>query len=136
MQQRVFDIKYFASRTIYEGRSVCRPCHSSGAWLPTMAAQVRTHVNSCGNCDASSGIEAGYLRVFRFPLPILIPPTAPHSSSSTIWDWYNRPHSSRRTKWTQSHPNPKKLKKKSQYVRSTKVLHQNIFFLTCYQNIV
>jgi hypothetical protein len=27
---------------------------------------------------------AGFLRVLRFPLPILIPPTAPHSSSSSI----------------------------------------------------
>jgi hypothetical protein len=29
--------------------------------------------------------------LLRFPLPILIPPTAPHSSSSIIWGWYNRP---------------------------------------------
>jgi hypothetical protein len=28
------------------------------------------------------GTEAGFLRVLRFPLPILIPQTAPHSSSS------------------------------------------------------
>jgi hypothetical protein len=34
---------------------------------------------------------AGFLRVFRFPLPS-IPPTAPHPSSSIIIrGWYNRP---------------------------------------------
>jgi hypothetical protein len=37
-------------------------------------------------------------------LPILNPPTAPHSSSSIIRGWYNRPLSGRRTKWSQSHP--------------------------------
>jgi hypothetical protein len=31
--------------------------------------------------------------VLRFPLPILMPPTAPHSS--IIWGWYNRPISGR-----------------------------------------
>jgi hypothetical protein len=39
-------------------------------------------------------------------LPFLFPPSAPHSSSSIIWSWYNRPVSGRRTKWTQSHPTP------------------------------
>jgi hypothetical protein len=45
--------------------------------------------------------HVGSLRALRFPLPILIPPNAPHSS--IIWGWYNRPNSGRRTKWTQSH---------------------------------
>jgi hypothetical protein len=45
---------------------------------------------------------AGFLRVFRFPLPILIPPTAPHSSWSMIRCWYNRPVNGRRTNWSQS----------------------------------
>jgi hypothetical protein len=59
-----------------------------------------------------SGTGAGFLRVLRFPLPILIPPTALHSS--IVWGWYNRPVNGRRTKWThnQSHPTPRKLKKK------------------------
>jgi hypothetical protein len=34
--------------------------------------------------------EQVFFRVLRFPLPILIPPTTPHSSS-IIWVWYNRP---------------------------------------------
>jgi hypothetical protein len=50
----------------------------------------------------------GFLRVLRFPLPI-IPPTAPHSAS-IIRGWYNRPVSGRRTKWTQSHPTPRHKK--------------------------
>jgi hypothetical protein len=36
----------------------------------------------CGICIGLSGIGAGFLRVLPFPLSILIPPTAPHSSSS------------------------------------------------------
>jgi hypothetical protein len=53
------------------------------------------------------GTGAGFLRVLRFPLQILIPPTAPQSS--VIRGWYNKPNSGRRTKWTQSHP-PHELK--------------------------
>jgi hypothetical protein len=45
---------------------------------------------------------------FRFPLSILIPPTAP--SSYIIRVWYTRSISGRRTKWTQSHPHSTKLK--------------------------
>jgi hypothetical protein len=51
------------------------------------------------------GTVEGFLRVLLFPLTILIPPTAPHSSS-IIRGWYNRPISGRRTKWTQSQPTP------------------------------
>jgi hypothetical protein len=32
-----------------------------------------------------------FLRVLRFPLPIVIPPIAPQSPSSIIWGLYNRP---------------------------------------------
>jgi hypothetical protein len=59
-------------------------------WLPTAAARVPSQIRSCGICGGQSGTGAGSLLVLRFPLPILIPPTASHSSS-TIWGWYNRP---------------------------------------------
>jgi hypothetical protein len=59
--------------------------------LPTAAARVRAQVRSCGACSGQSDTGEGFLRVLRFPLPILIPPTAPHSSSSIIWGWYNMP---------------------------------------------
>jgi hypothetical protein len=49
--------------------------------LPTAAARVRARVMSCAICGGQSGTGAGFLRALRFPLPILIPPTAPHSSS-------------------------------------------------------
>jgi hypothetical protein len=45
------------------------------------AARVRSQVRSCRICGGQSGSGAGFLRVLRFPLPILIPPTAPHPSS-------------------------------------------------------
>jgi hypothetical protein len=59
------------------------PCHSSegSRRLLTAAARVRAQVKSCGICGGQSSTGAGFLQVLRFPLPILIPPTAPHSSS-------------------------------------------------------
>jgi hypothetical protein len=50
--------------------------------LPTAGAQVRAQVRSCGVCSGQSGTGEEFLRVLQFPLPILIPPIAPHSSSS------------------------------------------------------
>jgi hypothetical protein len=39
-------------------------------------ARVRSQVRSCEICGGQSGAEAGFLRVLKFPLPALIPPTA------------------------------------------------------------
>jgi hypothetical protein len=82
-------------------------------WIPSTEARVRAHVRSCGICGGQSGTEAGFLRVLRFSLPILTTPTAPHSSSSIIRGWYNRPNGGRRAKWNQSHPTPKNYKKET-----------------------
>jgi hypothetical protein len=56
-----------------------RPCRSSAVrrWLPTAAAPVRVRA-ACGICGGQSGTGAGFLRVFRIPLPI-IPPISPLS---------------------------------------------------------
>jgi hypothetical protein len=75
-------------------------------WLPTAAVRVPAWVKSCGICGGQSGTEAGFLRVLRFTLPILITPTAPHSSF-IIRGWYSRRISGRRTKWIQSHLIPR-----------------------------
>jgi hypothetical protein len=52
--------------------------------LPTAAAQVQAVVRSCGIGGGRSGTGAGFLRIRWFPPSILIPPIAPHSSSSII----------------------------------------------------
>jgi hypothetical protein len=46
-------------------------------WLPTVAARVHIRA-ACGVHGGQSGIGAGFLRVLRFPLPI-IPPISPSS---------------------------------------------------------
>jgi hypothetical protein len=92
--------------------------------LATAAAQVWAQVRLCGICGGQSGTEAGFVGVLRFPLPIFIPPTAPHSSC-IIRGWYSRPVSGRRIKWTQSHPTPPQgIKRKLQWWPYT--LHQYI----------
>jgi hypothetical protein len=65
--------------------------------LPIEAARVRAQVHSCWTCGEQNGTGADFLRVLQFPLPILIPPTAPRSST-IIRGCYNSPVSDRRTK--------------------------------------
>jgi hypothetical protein len=73
------------------------------------AAQVRAQVRPCGICGGLSATGVGFLRVLRFPLPIIIPPTA-SLSLSIVQGWCSRPVSGRCTKWTQSHPTQSNLK--------------------------
>jgi hypothetical protein len=40
--------------------------------LPTAASRVRVRA-ACGVCGGQGGIGAGFLRVLRFPLPIILP---------------------------------------------------------------
>jgi hypothetical protein len=54
------------------GRAVAQ---AISRWLPTAAARVRFPA-ACGVCGGQSGTGAGFLRVLRFPLPI-IPPIFP-----------------------------------------------------------
>jgi hypothetical protein len=45
--------------------------------LSTSEARLRSQVRSCRTCGEKSDIGSDFLRVIRFALPILIPPTAP-----------------------------------------------------------
>jgi hypothetical protein len=56
------------------GRAVAQ---AVSRWLPTAAARVRVRA-ACGVCGEQSGTGVGFLRVLRFPLPI-IPPISPSS---------------------------------------------------------
>jgi hypothetical protein len=57
--------------TVAVGRAIAR----------AVSPRVRAQVRPCGICGEQSGNGAGFLSVFWFSLPILIPPTAPHSPS-------------------------------------------------------
>jgi hypothetical protein len=65
--------------------------------LPMAVTLVRAQVKPCLIRGGQSGTGAGFLQVLCLPSSILIPPTAPHSSS-IIRGWYNRPISGRHTK--------------------------------------
>jgi hypothetical protein len=67
------------------------------------AARVRAQGRLYGICGGQNITAIGILVGLRFPLPIRIPPIAPHSSS-IVRSWYNRPVSVRRTKWIHSSP--------------------------------
>jgi hypothetical protein len=88
------------------GRAVAQ---AVSLWFPTAAARVRVRV-ACGVCGGQSGTGAGFLRVLRFPLPI-IPPISTQSTSPIIWGWYNRPVVAEVPKVPQH-----KLKKKIRYI--------------------
>jgi hypothetical protein len=73
-----------------DGRRDRAVAQSASRRFPTTVAGVRVRVRSCSICGRQSHTGAGFLRIFRFPLPN-IPPTAPHSSTYIIRGWYNRP---------------------------------------------
>jgi hypothetical protein len=84
------------SLTLDKGRAIDQ---AVSRWFLTAVTRIGTQVRSCGICGGQSGTGACFLPVLRFPLPILILPTAPHSST-IILGWYNRPNSGRRLKLT------------------------------------
>jgi hypothetical protein len=111
----------------------------TSCWVPTAAVQFRARVRSCRICGGQYDTGAGFLRVLRFPLPI-IPPIAPYSSSSNNRGWYNRPNSGRRAKWTQSRPPLKKVisvkcKENSDHSFCTS-LRITPFFETVFPNLI
>jgi hypothetical protein len=54
----------------FQGRVVAQ---AVSRWLPTAAARVRV-LAACGVCGGQRDTRAGFLRVLRFPLPVIIPP--------------------------------------------------------------
>jgi hypothetical protein len=67
----------FEGRTeirIQIGRAVAQ---AVSRWLPTAAARVCVRA-ACGFCGGQNGTGGGFLRILRFPLPI-IPPMSPSS---------------------------------------------------------
>jgi hypothetical protein len=56
----------------------CAVAQAVNCWLPTAAARVRAPVK-CGICHGVNGTGAGFLRIRRFPLPII------HSNCCTIF---------------------------------------------------
>jgi hypothetical protein len=95
-----FHVRRHGDELSEDGHAIAQEVSSQ---LPTAVAQVRPRFRPCGISGAQIGTGVGFPQVLQFPLPILIPPIAPHSSS-IIQGRYNRPVSGRRTKWTQSHP--------------------------------
>jgi hypothetical protein len=67
-------MEYWFTSTMLYG-TVHAVCHQP----PVVVAWVQYRVRSCGICGEQSGIGAGFHPVLRFPLPVLIPLTAPHS---------------------------------------------------------
>jgi hypothetical protein len=57
----------------------CAVAQAVSRWLPTAAACVRGRSGHMGFVVDKAGSGAGFLRVLRFPLPIIIPPISPSS---------------------------------------------------------
>jgi hypothetical protein len=77
------------------------PCHSSGRESPGFPPRwpgFEPRSGHVGFVVYKVALEQVFFEYFGFPLPILIPPTDPHTSTSIIWDWCNRLISGWRTK--------------------------------------
>jgi hypothetical protein len=87
------------------GRAVAQ---AVSRWLLTAAARVRVRA-ACGICGGQSCTGAGFLRVLRFPLPIII----------ITRGWHNRPIGGRSAEWTRLDSTPPiyQLKKYKRFIR-------------------
>lgn len=77
------------------GRAVAR--------LPTTAVRFQSQVRTSWICDGQNDTGAGFLLIFHLPVPILVLPTARHTSSPPC-----RPNSGRPARCTQSRLSPRK----------------------------
>jgi hypothetical protein len=103
--------KTYTLVTLWSGRVIAQVVNW---WLPTAAVGFDPRSGHVWFVVDKVALGQVFSQVLQFPLPILIPSTASHSSSSTIRGWYNRPVTGRHTKWTQSHrshPTPRNYKK-------------------------
>jgi hypothetical protein len=55
--------------------------------FPTNVTRFPTQVRLYGIGVEESDTVADYIKVFKFPMQIFIPPDVPHSSSSLIQNW-------------------------------------------------
>jgi hypothetical protein len=72
--QSLYCLRYLSSQIGSLGRVVAQ---AVSRWIPTAAARVRVRA-ACWVCVGQSGTGSDFLRVLRFPLPI-IPPISPSS---------------------------------------------------------
>jgi hypothetical protein len=76
----MFKCAYFTNdQANQQGRAIAQAVSRQ---LPNAADRFRAQARLSGVCGGKSGTGRSFLRVLLFPLPILIPQTAPHSSSS------------------------------------------------------
>jgi hypothetical protein len=81
----------------------CAIAQSISFRLSNLAAWVRSLVRFClWRIKLHWG---GFLRVLRFPLPVLSSTNVP--DPSIFRRWYSRPTCNQRSKWTQSHTTPR-----------------------------
>jgi hypothetical protein len=85
----------------YTRFSHVRPCLRSGGHI--VVARIRFQVKCCGIYGGEVAVGQIFSRISLFPVPVLIPPTAPYSS--VLWGCGS--NSGLRTKWTLSHPTPR-----------------------------
>jgi hypothetical protein len=57
--------------------------------ISSQLSTAADRIKSCGICGEDSGSWEGFLKAFQFPLPVLIPPTAPYSSIIVLSTLYS-----------------------------------------------